>query len=192
MRIIRLEECRRMRWANGRGETIELAVAPDGATFRSLDWRLSAARVATHGPFSYLVDLDRTLVVTSGRGLTLTAGEDLAITLTPEDQPWEFPGELAIEATLIDGPVDDLNVMTRRGRFRHKMVVRRISSEIDVTNDSGVSILSLRDCDASYETTDEIGTLRRGDFVILDRGNARLLIRPHTETLFYQIRLWPV
>lgn len=193
MRVIRPEECRRMRWLNGGGETIELAIAPDDATYDSLDWRLSRAHVATNGPFSYFPNIDRTLIVTSGAGLTLASGDLPSITLKPDTPPFEFAGERAIQAALIDGPVNDLNVMTRRGRFAHKMIVRRIADYVEVIRDSGILVVSLRDCDAHCEWADGGSRLRAGDYAILRDGeSARLKVRPDAESLIYEIRLWPI
>lgn len=191
MRIVKPDICDRMPWLNGGGETIELAISPHGANFSSFGWRLSAARVAKDGPFSYLSGIDRTLVVTSGHGLIVKTPDACSMTLALGDRPWEFPGELAVEASLVDGPVEDLNVMTRRGQFAHKMQIKHALREIEVANQTGVSIFSLPDCKAIIETADGCGTLDRGDFLILEEC-ARLRIRPEVESRLYQIRIWPV
>lgn len=192
MRIIKPETSRRMPWLNGDGETTELAIAPEGATFATLDWRLSAAHVAKSGPFSHLAGIDRTLVVTSGHGMTLTGPGMRAVTLTPDSAPVEFAGELAIEATLTNGPVDDLNVMTRRSRYRHKMAVRQLSNETVILSEASVCIVSLRDCDACYQGFGGSGTLRAGDFAILASDEERLVIHPDAPTRLYDIRIWSV
>ena len=41
--------------------------------------------------------------------------------------PFAFPADAAVSASLIDGPITDLNVMTRRGRFRDR--TRRIADD---------------------------------------------------------------
>ena len=71
MRIIRAADCRRMPWKNGRGETVEIAISPDGAGIDDFDWRLSMARVETDGPFSLFAGIDRTLAVLEGEGIFL-------------------------------------------------------------------------------------------------------------------------
>lgn len=43
---------RRMPWKNGRGETTEIAVWPEGAGLQDFGWRLSMAGVSEHGAFS--------------------------------------------------------------------------------------------------------------------------------------------
>ena len=44
--------------------------------------------------------------------------------LTPDGVPFSYPGDRPAASRLIDGPVTDLNLMTRRGRFAHGL--RRI------------------------------------------------------------------
>jgi environmental stress-induced protein Ves len=192
MRLIKPEFCKRLPWLNGGGETIELAIYPEGASFSNFGWRLSAARVTKNGPFSHFQGIDRTLIVTSGHGLMIKQPDSCSMTVTGADQPWEFCGEIAVEASLIDGPVEDLNVMTRRGLFSHKMEVKRISRDSEVFSQVGVSIISLRDSSGSYETAlGRRGTLGAGDFILLEDGEG-LQIIPEAEGLLYEIKIWPV
>ncbi len=124
MRILRAASYRRMPWKNGGGETIEMVVSPAGASFDSFEWRLSMAHVGASGPFSLFPGVDRTLSVISGNGITLDLS-DRAVTLDGHTAPFAFPGDVAVDSTLTDGPIDDLNVMTRRSHCRHR--VRRLS-----------------------------------------------------------------
>ena len=126
MRVIRAGEYRRMRWKNGLGETAEIAVAPERAALDRFDWRVSMARVDEAGPFSAFPAVDRTLTVLEGAGMRLTVGGLAVAELTPRSAPFSFPGDRAAAATLLGGAVTDLNVMTRRDRFWHR--VRRLES----------------------------------------------------------------
>jgi hypothetical protein len=182
-----------MSWLNGGGETIELAVSPEHASFETFDWRVSMAHVASDGPFSMLPGIDRSLIVTTGVGLTLVSEGVPSIRLTPDAPPFEFRGERAIQAVLNGGPVTDLNVMTRRGRFAHRMVARRILDRDKIESAADVLIFSLRDCDAVCEHATGISILQAGDFAILQEDeDIQLAITPESETLLYEIRLWPV
>jgi environmental stress-induced protein Ves len=125
MRILRSVEYRRMPWKNGGGETREIAVSPAGATLDTLDWRVSLATVAADGPFSVFKGVQRTLCVISGAGIELQAGDRAPAELRVTSEPYAFDGEVATSARLIDGPIEDLNVMSRRGRFGHS--VRRLA-----------------------------------------------------------------
>lgn len=108
-----------MPWKNGGGDTTEIAVEPPNAGLVSFDWRVSMAGVATDGPFSSFPDIDRTLCLLDGAGLVLTVGSAAAVHLTPASLPHSFPADRPTAAVLTDGPVTDLNVMTRRGRCTH-------------------------------------------------------------------------
>lgn len=121
-----------MPWKNGGGETAEIAVSPAAATLDDLDWRLSMARVTSDGPFSTFASVDRTLTILEGGGLRLTVGGETHV-LTRESPPLAFPADVATDSRLLAGPVTDLNVMTRRGRFAHS--VERIELSRAVTRD---------------------------------------------------------
>ncbi len=106
-----------MPWANGGGTTAEVAIFPPGASIgaRDFDWRISMARVEADGPFSALPGFDRILTLMAGPGVTLEA-EQRRFVLDHAYAKAAFPGDWAVEARLHGGPIDDLNVMTRRGR----------------------------------------------------------------------------
>ncbi|WP_028745145.1 HutD family protein [Rhizobium mesoamericanum] len=112
---------RRMPWKNGGGETIEIAVSPEGATLSDFGWRLSMATVATDGPFSIFAGIDRTLSILDGNGMSLTIDGENPVLLTRDSAPLSFPADVDVSATLPDGPIMDLNVMTRRNGFRHRV-----------------------------------------------------------------------
>ena len=127
MLVIRFAELAETAWKNGGGTTTEIAVSPEGAGFATFDWRLSVARVAGDGPFSNFPQIDRTLTLIEGNGMRLVIDGGEAIELTTTSAPLAFPGDVPVTADLIDGPIRDLNVMTRRGRYRHQ--VQRVNGE---------------------------------------------------------------
>lgn len=117
---------RRMPWKNGGGETFEIAVSPPDASLEDMDWRISMAIVASDGPFSSFPGVDRTLTILDGEGMQLELGaERTPFRLSPQSAPFHFPADVPTAAQLLGGTVTDLNVMTRRGRYRH--MVRRIA-----------------------------------------------------------------
>jgi len=61
MKILRSADHKRMPWKNGGGETVEIAISPQGAGLADFDWRVSMATVASDGPFSVFPGIDRTL-----------------------------------------------------------------------------------------------------------------------------------
>lgn len=104
-------------WRNGAGLTRELAVQPpDTADF---DWRLSVAEVERDAPFSAFPGIDRCIVLLRGAGMRLQSTDGrLDERLDRPHQPFHFSGDVALSATLVDGPCRDFNVMVRRGRWR--------------------------------------------------------------------------
>ncbi len=110
-----------MRWKNGGGETMEIVVSPAGAGLDDFDWRVSTARVTSDGPFSRFPGVDRTLAILAGEGLRLSIEGQAPITLTSRTTPLAFAADVKVDADLLDGPVVDLNVMTRRDRFSHRV-----------------------------------------------------------------------
>jgi environmental stress-induced protein Ves len=126
VRVIRASEYRRMRWKNGLGETAEIAIAPEGAALDRFAWRVSMARIEAAGPFSSFPGIDRTLAVLDGAGFRLAVDGLPVVELTPDSAPFPFRGDSAAAATLLGGPVTDLNVMTRRTDWWQR--VRRFGS----------------------------------------------------------------
>jgi len=117
-------------WKNGGGVTREVAAFPPGAGMDRFDWRVSIADVGTDGPFSIFPDIDRTLTILSGAGITLDMGGD-TLRLLP-GRPVSFPGDQPAAAALLDGPVTDLNVMSRRGKIGHKVAALSAAQTLSV------------------------------------------------------------
>jgi environmental stress-induced protein Ves len=118
LRLIRSADLVRVPWKNGGGTTAEVAVHPPGAGFDDFDWRISMADLAVDGPFSRFPGVDRTLVLAEGRDLVLDIEGDLQVLVRPGEAR-SFAGEAETAARLRGGPIRDINVMSRRGRFAH-------------------------------------------------------------------------
>jgi environmental stress-induced protein Ves len=122
MRAWTLTDCPVMPWKNGGGSTTELAIFPAGATLADFDWRISSASVAADGPFSVFEGLDRSLALLQGGPMDLMLDGAKRHSLPPDGTVFCFAGERAVSATLPAGPVVDLNVMTRRAGWSHKLL----------------------------------------------------------------------
>lgn len=123
MQKITLDAAPRRPWKNGGGVTRELAIAPAGAGLDDFDWRISCAQVASGGAFSPFPGVDRSLALLEGAGLRLDFGGGETHTLTVDSAPLVFGGDQPVSAALLDGPVGDFNVMTRRARWHHRLQV---------------------------------------------------------------------
>jgi len=139
MRIIRAAHRQVMPWKNGGGTTAEIAVAPQGASLDDFDWRISMAHVGRDGPFSSFPGIDRTLSVLTGAGITLAFGDGERVSLDRRSAPYPFAADRAVEGVLVDGSIDDLNVMSRRGRWRHR--VARLAGAASLTANEGLLAL---------------------------------------------------
>ncbi|MBJ6125842.1 HutD/Ves family protein [Microvirga splendida] len=118
-RVIRSEDLVRAPWKNGGGTTAEVAAFPEGSGFDTFGWRISMADVASDGPFSAFPEIDRTLIVVEGGGIELDV-EGVAYRLDKASPKLSFSGGDITIGRLLSGPIRDLNVMTRRGQFRHR------------------------------------------------------------------------
>ncbi|MCM2294116.1 HutD family protein [Allorhizobium sp. BGMRC 0089] len=123
MTLLRPQDYRSMPWKNGMGVTIEIAVFPEGAALDAFDWRISMASVVEDGAFSCFTGIDRTLSILDGAGLELAVAGEASVQLTRTTKPHRFPADSPTHARLLDGPVTDFNVMTRRGACDHHVEV---------------------------------------------------------------------
>ena len=104
-----------MPWQNGAGTTRVVAIdPPDASLATGFRWRVSIADVSTSGPFSHYPGVDRSLWLLHGDGMDLdVAGHH--VRLRRPGERIDFRGELPVQATLVGGPTQDLNVMVTRG-----------------------------------------------------------------------------
>jgi uncharacterized protein len=170
LKIIRAIDCRTTRWKNGGGSTTEVAIEPPDASLEHFDWRISMARVASDGPFSEFPGIDRTLAVISGNGLQLSIADKLPVTLSRGSDPIQFPGDIATSARLLSGAITDLNVMSRRTRYGHRLwrVREPISSDFD---DNDIAVIISLDGTTRVISRHIAVTLDHGDAAVLNRAD---------------------
>lgn len=118
-------------WRNGAGATRELHVVTDQAG--DVMWRVSLADLDREATFSEFVGMDRVLVALGELRLTIEGAD---ARLGPGGQA-RFPGE-AVVTVALDRPTQALNVMTRRGRCRAEVVLRR--PEWSVTDGADLTV----------------------------------------------------
>lgn len=122
-------------WKNGAGLTREIAFGD--ASRADFDWRISLAEVERDAAFSAFPGIDRCIALWRGAGMRLRSPDGAIEHVLAEPlAPWHFPGDLALDATLLDGPSSDFNVMTRRGVFRSELRRHRSAAALrggDVT-----------------------------------------------------------
>jgi uncharacterized protein len=121
MRLIPAQDYITRLWKNGGGTTREIITFPAGSGYDTFGWLVSAAHVGQDGPFSIFPGADRSMAILSGTAMALHGLGAQPVTLVPESTPYAFPGDVPLSATLPDGPIEDLNLMTRRSQFAHRM-----------------------------------------------------------------------
>jgi uncharacterized protein len=184
MRILRADDYRRMPWKNGKGETVEIAVFPPDASVNDFGWRISMATVTTDGPFSTFEDIDRTLSVLQGEGMTLSVDGMEPVLLGTASAPFFFPGDRKTDAVLTSGGISDLNVMTRRGRFRHH--VERVTGphDLNIAATQGVTLVVVTRAARFGELP--LGPL---DTVLLDAKDAPAILSLGDAAVAYVIKI---
>jgi environmental stress-induced protein Ves len=177
-----------MPWKNGGGTTTEIAVSPAGAGLDDFDWRVSMARVESGGPFSLFAGVDRSLAIIDGDGINLTIGGAIPVGLDERSQPLPFAADVETHATLVGGPVTDLNVMTRRGKASHHMRRFDISetAEIPVADGAVIVICDRGDIIVSREKALKLGP-RDTFFASGEAGTLRLEPTLPTTVLLIEI-----
>jgi len=107
-----------MLWKNGLGKTLEIKCRNDELGQR---FRISQAKVIENGYFSDFTGQHRTLVLLSGNGMKLDhKGINARSTSLLKGQLdiAHFSGEDKTYARLIDGPIEDLNIIVRKSDTR--------------------------------------------------------------------------
>ena len=122
-RILRAAGRRRIAWKNGGGQAEDIASEPPDASWEAMDWRVSRAWITASGPFSVFPGIDRTFLVVEG-GVELSPAGMAPARLTPSSPPYGFPGDVATGCRLLGGDAVAFNVMTTRGRWRHRVTCR--------------------------------------------------------------------
>jgi environmental stress-induced protein Ves len=192
-----------MPWKNGAGSTTELAVFPPGASLDDFVWRLSRAEVNQAGAFSHFAQIDRSLAILSGQGLSLQSDSEQStadsVSLTQTSLPYQFAGELPIFADLLGGAVLDLNLMTRRDVCQHFMQ-RLGEGEHYVTAPDAQQLLLYCAAGAATvlaegaaETDHEQAAVLPGDLVLIDEqhehAGIRLSISAQEGAVLYLMRI---
>ncbi len=169
MRIIRASEHKPMPWKNGGGTATAIVESPDGAGFDAFDWRISGAHVGRDGPFSVFPDVDRTMFILRGKELCLHGLVPDPVRLTVTSEPFDFPGDVAVSATLTDGPVDDLNIMVDRRRFQRK-ACRLAAWSVARIEPRGVLLVYAETGEVMVRTATDQATLHVNDTLVCDEA----------------------
>ena len=181
-----------MPWKNGGGTTLQLAISPAGAGLEDFAWRISSAQVAVDGAFSSFPGIDRSLAALDGKGLCLQREDGRSETLYSAGAIAAFSGEEAIDAQLLDGPITDLNLMTRRGLWTHQVQVLKWQGTRGLENDAAVLLL----WNAAQNAVDvtaggAMHPLAAGNGLLIENEPGQLHLYAQRPALLYVARLNP-
>lgn len=181
MRLLKASERLARPWKNGGGVTFDVATFPENATLDSFAWRISLAEVASNGPFSLFEGIDRSTAILAGEGFRLAFADGRVEDLRLDGPALAYPGDIASDCTLLAGPVRDLNVMTRREVFRHRL--RRVRGEVATEGETVVI------CPRGSATVTAGGTA-----VTLNENDALMLTAPrfHSDASLWLAELMRV
>ena len=188
MRIIRAADCRRMPWKNGGGETIEIAVHPAAAGLDDFDWRVSMARVEVDGPFSQFAGIDRTLAILEGEGMTLEIDGRSPVTLTVGSPPFSFPADVATAASLIGGPITDLNVMSRRSRSTHSVIRFAIQEPAELVARAQATFILCQSGSARATADGQKYEIGRPDSLLIEAGG-KIALEAKAPGVFLKVEI---
>lgn len=190
MKIIRQSEQKWTPWKNGGGETVEIAHGPSGSTLENFDWRISRARVERPGPFSFFPGIDRTLAVLHGDLLQLRVDRAEPKILSPNTPPLSCAGEAGVESD-VSGPIVDLNVMTRRGRFRHRLTALEKGKPANLSAQENLVTAIFTTGAATLSWMQGNDALRENDAAFLSGEDGRVDVVPDEAARLYLIEILP-
>lgn len=192
LRIQRFDEHLKMPWKNGLGITREVISRPASDGSGGFDWRISLATVGASGPFSVFAGIDRTIAVLQGDGMQLTVDGMREPPLLVESMPFAFSGEAEVQADCLGGETLDLNIMSRRGRFVHRMtkIVVSDAKTLSVTAETVAVVFRDEALVAIDSMRSEVGL---GDVLVGLDGPLELSIIPRgSGCMFYIIEVTAV
>lgn len=177
IRIQRFDEHLKMPWKNGLGITREVISRPASDGSDGFDWRISLATVGASGPFSIFPEIDRTIAVLQGDGIQLTVDGKREVPLLVASPPFAFSGDAEVQADCLGGETLDLNMMSRRGRFVHRMTKIDVSDAQTLAM-SGDTVAIVFRGDAVVKIDSMRSDVRLGDIIICEQTSFELAIEP--------------
>ena len=191
LQFIHASEYHRSRWKNGGGQTAEIAVFPPGAGFDDFGWRVSLARVEADGAFSDFPGIDRTLSILSGSGIELEIAGQPPVHCDASSAPQSFAADIKAFARLVRGPVEDLNVMTRRGQFSHRVMRHAVASRLELPVTAPLAMLVCQSGCADIGAAGACGQLAAGACVVLDHADAKpLTVNIAGQAIVLAVEIW--
>lgn len=174
MQILRRDDFASLPWKNGLGVSRVIASEPPRTDYDALLWQVSTTEITADGPFSDLPGMDRRFMLIEGAGVQLAfsvvpSGAPLRFASAAPFAPVEFRGDWKTHCRLTGGPVQVLNVMTRRGRVDAVLGVKRWGGAMLCLQRPGESLLAVM-LEGHAQIAGEAAPLVPNDAVLLESG----------------------
>lgn len=158
-----------MPWANGLGITADVCLSPPDTA--DWTWRLSVADVSDDVAFSSMPGIDRHILVAQGAGIALVIDRAPEVRIDQPFGPFAFDGDDETVCRLLDGPVQALNLMLRRGRGLGSLrSVRLRPGGSFASEDDDVAVVVLDGTLHADAMLDDDATLTSFDAALLGHG----------------------
>lgn len=151
IKIIPPEQFKTIPWKNGKGDTCELAIN-EGGTLDDFDWRISIAGVVEEGLFSDFSGYWRNLVLIEGNGIVLEHDIDLEHDKEAKQSTdvlknllsvATFDGSCKTHGRLINGPIKDLNVITKVAKYKTTVMTHSTLKTVELPRCEHCFVFSL-------------------------------------------------
>jgi environmental stress-induced protein Ves len=141
VKLLRHDTYNRKPWNNGGGMTLDVWLWPEAASQDGFDIRLSLASIDTDGPFSSFPGIDRTITLVGGAPFVLEFGDSRAQHMEFL-QPFRFDSVQTPSSRLNEGAASAFNVMTRQGKWTHRVSIVHGGDPLDMTVPrNGIAVL---------------------------------------------------
>ncbi len=170
-RILRAADYRRMRWKNGGGWTMELAVFPETSRAEgdAFDWRISIAEIERDGAFSTFPHCERYIALLDGIGMELRFDAAPSVRLDRRLQFFRFAGEWQTQGLLLSGPVRDFNVIVRREAIHAEVWHRPLVGPMVFLAEAGTTwFVHVVSGEATIKNRTDPPTLEAGESLLLE------------------------
>ncbi|GBR47923.1 HutD/Ves family protein [Gluconobacter roseus] len=148
-------------WKNGGGLTRVIVSGEE--------WRLSVAEITQDGAFSRFPGISRQIALLTGQGVRLRLSDGTEREVVRVGDILTFSGDLDVEAVLVDGSVQVVNLMHSAGRPWRLEAVRAVGAPgFDVSG--GAALVVVRGRWVFKGTSGQPQTCRAGEYLVLPEG----------------------
>jgi environmental stress-induced protein Ves len=156
MHVIQRAAFTPMRWKNGAGTTLEIALG--GRAAGNFDWRLSMALIEQDCAFSSYDGYQRFTTLVSGAGFELLAPDGSTLSFTEVGQLHAYAGSVPFACRLHAGASWDLNLIARQGFGAHMATLRAGTVPLHVGDGHAAAFIVPLQCPVDIET--RVGKVR--------------------------------